>query len=302
MSRFVGHNRIRLTIRDEYAPIKIAKQLRRGKRISEIEMLYGKSAASAAASNADESSSDASKSPGKPNIKEEFVLPELSKAFFESAFFRRFQIQRPIIDPTEFVNRYLSFSPPYAAALGPEGAILCHVLYAWAVSYGVDEHGRLDVPEGGDAPDEHVDLSKHSAGELKREQDRQRRKDTMRGVLEYILRRIDECGVMRKPSWDGVRALLMILPLTEGKLRPITRVWRSRPGISSPVERLAMYEAAISQVFTLCSHIGMGYDGRPSATSSANGGVDQTGTIDTNLVRVRIYWCESCHPEEQSEL
>jgi hypothetical protein len=35
-------------LRDEYAPLKVAKQLRRGKRISEIEMRYGKTAANAA--------------------------------------------------------------------------------------------------------------------------------------------------------------------------------------------------------------------------------------------------------------
>ena len=55
----------------------------------------------------------------------------------------------PLLDPKDFVNRYLSFAEPCAANLGPEGAMLCHVLYAWAVSYGVDEHGRLDIPEGG---------------------------------------------------------------------------------------------------------------------------------------------------------
>lgn len=206
-------------VSDEYAPIKAAKQLRRGKRISEIEMLYGRAGGNASTSNLEESSSDTSKSPGKPFIKEEFTIPELSKAFFDSAFFRRFQIQRPILDPTEFVNRYLSVNPPYAAAMGPEGAILCHVLYAWAVSYGVDEHGRLDVPEGGDAPAGLVDLMKHNEGEIKREQDRQRRRAAMAQILEVILRRIDQCGVMRKPSWDGVRALLLILPLTDGELQ-----------------------------------------------------------------------------------
>lgn len=54
-----------------------------------------------------------------------------------------------------------------------------------------------------------------------------------------------------------------------------------------------MYEAAISQVFTLCSHIGVGYDGAPSATHGANGGIDHTGALNTHLVRIRIYWCES---------
>lgn len=101
--------------------------------------------------------------------------------------------------------------------MGIEGGILCHVLYAWALSYGVDENGILDVDEGGDAPDGPIDLVKYSAGEVKRENDRLARKVKMKPVLEIILKEIDEAGVMRKPTWDGVRALLMILPLTEGK-------------------------------------------------------------------------------------
>lgn len=122
----------------------------------------------------------------------------------------------PILDPVEFVSRYLHASPPSAAAMGTEGAILCHVLYAWALSYGVDENGTLDVPEGGDAPDGPVDLIQPSLGERKREADREIRKVRMKLALEVILKEIDEAGIMRKPSWDGVRALLMILPLTEG--------------------------------------------------------------------------------------
>ena len=100
--------------------------------------------------------------------------------------------------------------------MGPEGAILCHVFYAWAISYGVDENGQLDVPEGGEAPDGPIDLVHHGDGEIKREEDRKIRKSRMSGVLEVILTKMDECGIMRKPSWDGVRALLLILPLTEG--------------------------------------------------------------------------------------
>lgn len=53
-----------------------------------------------------------------------------------------------------------------------------------------------------------------------------------------------------------------------------------------------MYEAAISQVFTLCSFIGVGYDGTPSATSRANGGTDQSGAHNMHVVRIRIYWCQ----------
>ena len=101
--------------------------------------------------------------------------------------------------------------------MGPEGAILCYVLYAWAVSYGVDQRGLLDVPEGGGVPDAPIDMLNPDTGELKREADRQRRRTKMIGVLEVILKRIDQCGVMRKPTWDGVRALFLVLPLTEGK-------------------------------------------------------------------------------------
>ena len=94
-----------------------------------------------------------------------------------------------------------------------------------AASYGVDEHGQLDVAEGGDAPDGPIDLSTVGEGELKREADRQRRKAKLMLVLEVILREIDRNGIMRKPSWDGVRVLLLVLPLAEGENVP--RVKRS---------------------------------------------------------------------------
>ena len=53
-----------------------------------------------------------------------------------------------------------------------------------------------------------------------------------------------------------------------------------------------MYEAGISQVFTLCSFIGLGYDGAPSGASGVNGGTDQAGQRNMHSVRVRIYWCK----------
>jgi len=116
------------------------------------------------------------------------------------------------------VSRYLAASPPSAAAMGTDGSILCHVLYAWALSYGVDETGVLDVEEGGESPDGPIDLVTQSVGEVKREHDRMARKARMEVALRYILKEIDEAGILRKPSWDGVRALLMILPLTDGTL------------------------------------------------------------------------------------
>lgn len=66
---------------------------------------------------------------------------------------------------------------------------------------------------------------------------------------------------------------------------------RFTAGISTPVERLVMYDAAISQVFMLCSHVAMGYDGLPSASSEAANGATEDDQGMT-VVRVRVYWCK----------
>jgi len=120
------------------------------------------------------------------------------------------------LDPTDFVGRYLSYAEPCAANLGPEGALLCHVLYAWATSYGVDEYGRLDIPEGGGELMRNLSLLDPGKDEVKREADRQARFAKMRVAVDIILQEIDACGILRKPTWDGVRVLLLLLPLTEG--------------------------------------------------------------------------------------
>jgi hypothetical protein len=199
--------------------MKAAKLLRRGKRISEIEVRYGK--------NAVELATGTASAPIEAKVKSS--IPELTPEFFESAFFRRFQVQSepsirsllillgPILDPADFVGRYLSFSEPCAANLGPEGALLCHVLYAWATSYGVDELGQLDIPDGGGEPLTGISLLEPGLAEVKREQDRQTRFNKMRSAVEVILDEIDACGILRKPTWDGVRVLLLLLPLTEGE-------------------------------------------------------------------------------------
>ena len=194
-------------------------------------MLYGKSAAVAAVASSDDSETPSI----REHQRESDFVPELTKEFFDSPFFRRFQVQSepfspklpfknsadiptgPVLDPSDFVQRYLSASPPNAAAMGPEGALLCHVLVAWAASYGVDERGRLDVPDGGGPSLAGVSLSGVSDAERQREADRQRRWSKMRSVVEVVLREIDDSGVLRRPTWDGVRALLLILPLTEGE-------------------------------------------------------------------------------------
>lgn len=213
-----------LFYRDEFAPIKAAKQLRRGKRITEIEQLYGKSASNSASvhDSASTSSVDQPLSSVKSDSQRvQPIIPKLTQEFFESDFFRRFQVQRPLIDPGNFLERYLSKTNTHETAMDIENAILCHVLYAWAVSYGVDEYGRLDLPDGGREPLTGVNVTSACPGEVQRETDRSVRMEKTKSVVKVILKEIDDCGVMRKPTWDGVRVLLMILPLTEGAFRSV---------------------------------------------------------------------------------
>lgn len=101
--------------------------------------------------------------------------------------------------------------------MGPEGAVLCHCLYAWGISYGVNERGQLDVMEAGGETLGPLNLLNMGESELRREQSRQRRMEKLNRVVGNVLREIDEYSLLRRPSWDGIRAILLILPLTEGE-------------------------------------------------------------------------------------
>jgi hypothetical protein len=45
-------------------------------------------------------------------------------------------------------------------------------------------------------------------------------------MVREILGLIDKHGLLRKPTWDGVRVLLLIMPLTEGARIPLLRSTR----------------------------------------------------------------------------
>lgn len=90
------------------------------------------------------------------------------------------------------------------------------LLVAWAASFGVNEYGveedtQLTSPTSPTspkfAPDSDDELSdpKHRARTL--------RTETM---AREILALVDMHGVLRRPTWDGVRVLLLLLPLTQG--------------------------------------------------------------------------------------
>jgi hypothetical protein len=74
--------------------------------------------------------------------------------------------------------------------------------------------------EGGAAPLGPLSLVAPGDNEMRRESDRQGRFHRMKAVVEMVLREIDECGIMRKPSWDGVRALLLMPSLGSPRRQP----------------------------------------------------------------------------------
>ncbi|KDQ16343.1 hypothetical protein BOTBODRAFT_54128 [Botryobasidium botryosum FD-172 SS1] len=220
---------------DEFAERK-KKSLRRGRRLIQVEQRFGPQSIDYTRST----------SPG-PVAGPSTTIPRLHPDFFNSPFYRRFHIQRPIVDPTEFSARFQQSLQGKPEALGPLGELICMVFVTWAASYGVDEAG-VEEPHNG------------------MEYIKQRRETCNKMVLE-VLRLIDYHGILRRPTWDGVRILLLIMPLTED--------------VQMPMERLAMYQAAIAQIYSL-SRI-------ESTVKSGQGDF-----VDA-LVRARIFWYGHVH-------
>ena len=67
----------------------------------------------------------------------------------------------------------------------------------WAASYGVNEKGE-ENPNNSDL-------------------DVDRRTTLVKAMVEELIGIIDMMGLLHRPSWDGVRVLLMTLPLAESK-------------------------------------------------------------------------------------
>ena len=115
------------------------------------------------------------------------------------------------MEPSEFSQRYAAHLDGDTNVLGPAGLILAKVLVVWAASFGHNEFGQL-MEDGRASPlgDDANDLPQRRLewGALVQE------------MIEELLRMIDVHGVLRKPSWDGVRALLLLLPLTVDSPHP----------------------------------------------------------------------------------
>ncbi|TFK42735.1 hypothetical protein BDQ12DRAFT_623993 [Crucibulum laeve] len=252
---------------DEFADVKAVKLLRRGRRLQQVEAIYGKTADAEGGS----SSPPATRLPS--------LIPTLQPDFFASPFWHWFTLQRPLLDADEFSARFFAHTKG-TQSLGNEGGLIAMLLVVWAASFGVDEYGRL---EGGDheSSSNQADASTSVDGNVKREDTNDRgrkrgreslpghtrrdRKERTESMLREVLELIDFHGVMRRPTLDGVRSLLLILPLLED---------------AQPLERLAIHEAALSQVQSLCA----------TASSSIGSSSAFPNTVDDALARARIFW------------
>ncbi|PPQ64017.1 hypothetical protein CVT24_009391 [Panaeolus cyanescens] len=233
---------------DEFADVKAVKLLRRGRRLQQVEAIYGKV-------------TDSDGLTAGLSSRLSISIPTLHTDFFASPFWRWFIIQRPILDAVEFPARWIAHTKGNQP-LGNEGGLIAMLLVVWAASFGLDERGQPQVDEGAEQSPDSGSKSDGSPypGEHSKYNlcvKRQKWKSTTDGYLREILELIDLNGVLRRPTFDGVRALLLLLPLMEE---------------AQPLERLAIHEATMSQVQALCV----------LSASSSN--------LDDALTRARLFW------------
>ncbi|KAL0580207.1 hypothetical protein V5O48_001800 [Marasmius crinis-equi] len=213
---------------DEFADVKAVKLLRRGRRLQQVEAIYGKAGSN---SNGDLSPM----SSPRPS-----AIPKLHPDFFSSPFWSWFSIQRPVLDPVEFPARYTQ-AQGQGQTLSPHTLLISLILVVWASSYGLDERGLPCSNSPGHMPS---------------------RKERTQSMLREILEFLDFHAILRSPTWDGLRILLLLQPLVD------------EDDTVHPLDRVAMRDASLSQVLSLSSL---------SLSSAAN-------PEDHAAVRARLFW------------
>lgn len=225
---------------DEIRDIQPPKLLRRGRKIQELERIF------AIGQNERYSPSPEPTleryAPPPPS-----AVPTLEMPFFSSRFYRRFHVQRPIVDPVEFVERFQRHITQ-GAPLGTYGELIAKLLATWAASYGVNARGEEEPHDG-------------LAGV-------ERRRAATNIMVQELLAIIDRHAVMRSISWDGVRVLLLLIPLTEE--------------VQTDADRATMYQSTVLQVYSLSTM------SDALQTNETGGQVDQ-------MVRARIFWYGHVH-------
>ncbi|KAI5983818.1 hypothetical protein EDD15DRAFT_2390699 [Pisolithus albus] len=246
---------------DEFAEVKAVKLLRRGRRLQQVEAVYGK------VTDTPTPTQPASTPTVTPSTPNQSIIPQLKIEFLSSTFFRRFCAQRPVIEPTEFTARYFEHVKG-STLLSVEGQMLAMLLVTWATSFGINEYGaEMEMSDLTPTSPTSPKFTPDSDGELAEP----KRVWALRteAMTREIIALVDTHGILRRPSWDGVRVMLLLLPLTKG--------------IQSSIERRTTYEATLSQVYALCNL---------TSPSSVNSG---RGPFGDALVRARIFWYAYIH-------
>ncbi|KAG9049257.1 hypothetical protein FS837_010793 [Tulasnella sp. UAMH 9824] len=219
---------------DEIRDVKPPKLLRRGRKIQELERIFG--VAQNERWSPEPEPTLERYAPPPPS-----AVPTLEMPFFNSKFYR------PIVDPVEFVERFQRHVTQ-GAPLGIFGELIAKLLATWAASYGVNVRGEEEPHDG-------------LAGV-------ERRRAATNIMVQELLATIDRHAVMRSISWDGVRALLLLIPLTEE--------------VQSDADRATMYQSTVLQVYSL-------------STMSDALQRNETGQQVDQMVRARIFWYGHVH-------
>lgn len=128
------------------------------------------------------------------------------------------------------------------APLDIEGKMLAMLLVIWAASFGIDEFGKEDTEDGSSESHNNPQFALDGGENISNPKRRARMLRT-EAMTREILTLVDLHGLLRRPSWDGVRVLLLLFPLTHGKPVTIIGDWLFIVllypiGIQSPIERL----------------------------------------------------------------
>lgn len=96
--------------------------------------------------------------------------------------------------------------------------MLAMLLVTWATSFGIDEYGsKEDTEDAASESGEDLHFALDSGDKLPNSK-RHAKLLRTEAMTKEILTLVDLHGLLRRPSWDGVRVLLLLLPLTRGQL------------------------------------------------------------------------------------
>lgn len=119
----------------------------------------------------------------------------------------------PVLEPGEFTSRYAAHMEG-TAPLNIEGKMLAMVLITWAASFGINQYGEEDTED--DSSESHTNSQFAHDGDSLANRKRRARLLRTEAMVREILTLVDLHGLLRRPSWDGIRVLLLLLPLTHG--------------------------------------------------------------------------------------